>query len=67
MEKLTKEELKKAIAGMEQDRSILIDKLQENKKERKELEDDLEYYYESIQDMRKRLEKLGSKPKPKKK
>lgn len=63
METLTKEELKKALRKLEQDRSSTIDKLYANKRERKELEEDFDHFYETIQDLKERLKDLTKKDK----
>jgi predicted nucleic acid-binding Zn-ribbon protein len=58
MEKLTKEELQRALGGLERDRSALIDRLWTLKREKKELEDELDYSYDNIQDIKKRIRDL---------
>ena len=58
MEQLTKEEMQRALSGLEKDRSILIDKLWALKREKKELEEELDYSYDNIQDIKKRIGEL---------
>ena len=58
MEKLTMEELQRALGGMERDRLSIMDRLWKNKKEREELEEELDYSYEMIQDVKKRMRDL---------
>jgi len=58
MEKLTKEELQRALGGLERDRSVLIDRLWALKREKKELEEELDYSYDNIQDIKKRIRDL---------
>ena len=61
MEKLTKEELQRALDGLEKDRSVLVDRLWTLKREKKELEEELDYSYDNIQDIKKRIRALKSK------
>ncbi len=58
MEKLTTEELQRALGGMERDRSNLVDRLWALKKQKAELEEELDYQYELIQDTKKRIRDL---------
>lgn len=58
MEKLTMEELTRALGGMERDRSNLVDRLWALKKEKAELEEELDYSYEMIQETKKRIREL---------
>jgi predicted nuclease with TOPRIM domain len=58
MEKLTKEELQRALGGLERDRSVLIDRLWAIKREKKDLEEELDYSYDNIQDIKKRIRDL---------
>jgi hypothetical protein len=58
MEKLTKDELQRALGGLERDRSALIDRLWALKREKKELEEELDYSYDNIQDIKKRIKGL---------
>lgn len=58
MEQLTKEEMQRALSGLEKDRSVLIDKLWALKREKKELEEELDYSYDNIQDIKKRIGEL---------
>ena len=61
MEKLTKEELQRALDGLERDRSVLVDRLWTLKREKKELEEELDYSYDNIQDIKRRIRALKSK------
>ena len=58
MEKLTKDELQRALGGLERDRSALVDRLWALKREKKELEEELDYSYDNIQDIKKRIKGL---------
>lgn len=58
MEKLTIEELQRAMAGMERDRLAIIDRFHQNIKERRQLEEELDYSHEMIQDVKKRMRDL---------
>jgi predicted nuclease with TOPRIM domain len=58
MEKLTKDELLRALGGLERDRSALVDRLWALKREKKELEEELDYSYDNIQDIKKRIKGL---------
>jgi predicted nuclease with TOPRIM domain len=58
MEKLTKDELQRALGGLERDRSALVDRLWALKREKKELEEELDYSYDNIQDIKKRIRDL---------
>lgn len=58
MEQLTKEEMQRALSGLEKDRSVLIDRLWALKREKKELEEELDYSYDNIQDIKKRIGEL---------
>ena len=61
MEVLTKEELKRAIVGLEKDRTVLVDRLWNLRKEMKEIEEDLDYSHDNIQDIKKRIRALKTK------
>jgi predicted nuclease with TOPRIM domain len=61
MEVLTKDELKRALAGLERDRSVLIDRLWTLRKEKKEIEEELDYSHDNIQDIKKRIRALKTK------
>lgn len=63
MEKLTMEELTRALTGMEKDRSVLVDRLWSLKKQKAELEEELDYSYDTIQDVKKRIRALKKTPK----
>ena len=58
MEKLTKDELLRALSGLERDRSALVDRLWALKREKKELVEELDYSYDNIQDIKKRIRDL---------
>ena len=63
MEKLTMEELTRALGGMERDRTNLVDRLWALKKQKAELEEELDYSYDTIQDVKKRIRALKKTPK----
>jgi hypothetical protein len=58
MEKLKMEELQRALGGMERDQLAMLDRLLKNKKEQKDLEEELDYSYEMMQDVKRRIKEL---------
>jgi hypothetical protein len=48
-------ELRRALAKFEKDRNIIIEKLWANRKERKQLEEELDYSCEIVEDFKQRI------------